>query len=239
MLYTVFAPAMKTMQLTRPPLLVDLIIEKLEQAIINGDLPPATRLTEEGLSKDLKTSRTPVREALFKLEQMGFVVRRDTGGWDVRSMDIGKFLERYEIKVMVEIYSLLRSTAATRSAFLAASAPVWSRMKKAATALDYESYRELDLEFHRNLLLLHCSDTMAALYEESLKHVLWVRKMTISPNLDIAESFRDHERLLGHIGKGAVSEAVRVLARHHERVISKVKEQASNGSPKGYPENSP
>ena len=219
------------MQLTRPPLLVDLIIEKLEQAIIDGDLAPATRLTEEALSRDLKTSRTPVREALFKLEQMGFVVRRETGGWDVRSMDIDKFLERYEIKVMIEIFALLRSSAATRSEFLDATAAVWSLMKKAATTLDYEVYRELDLEFHRNLLLMYSNDTIAALYEEAMKHLLWVRKMAISPYIDIVESFRDHGKLVAYIEKGAVSQAVKVLTRHHARLIAKVKEDLKNIKP--------
>jgi DNA-binding GntR family transcriptional regulator len=223
---------MKKLQLNRPPLLVDLIIEKLEQAIIDGDIPPATRLTEELLSKDLNTSRTPVREALFKLEQMGFVVRRETGGWDVRSMDIDKFIERYDVKAMVEVYSILRSTAASRKAFIRVVKPILSKMKEAVDDLDYERYRKVDQQFHASLLDMCENDTSVKMYEESLKYLLWVRKMLISPILDIRESFLNHSKMIKNIEEGNVLAAAEELVKHHERLFAKVKKDLADTKPK-------
>jgi DNA-binding GntR family transcriptional regulator len=222
---------MKKLQLNRPPLLVDLIIEKLEQAFTDGDIPPGTRLTEEMLSKDLNTSRTPVREALFKLEQMGFVVRRDTGGWDVRSMDIDKFIERYDVKAMVEVYSILRSTESTRKAFLDTVEPIRGKMSEAVDNLDYESYRSWDQQLHTSLLDMYENNTSVKMYEESLKYLLWVRKMTISPYLDIKESFLNHSRMIKHIEEGNVLAAADELVKHHERLISKVKKDLAEMKP--------
>jgi DNA-binding GntR family transcriptional regulator len=228
---------MKKLQLNRPPLLVDLIIEKLEQAFIDGDIPPGTRLTEEMLSRDLNTSRTPVREALFKLEQMGFVVRRETGGWDVRSMDIDKFIERYDVKAMVEVYSILRSTPATRRAFIETVEPIRLKMSEAVDNLDYESYRKWDRQLHTSLLSMYENNTSVKMYEESLKYLLWVRKMAISPYLDIKESFRNHSRMIKNIEDGNVLAAADELVKHHARLISKVKKDLADTNPQRSPDN--
>ncbi len=215
---------MKKLRLERPPLLVDLIIEKLEEAIINGVLLPSTRLTEEALSKQLNTSRTPLRESLIKLEQMGFVKRRDGGGWDVMPLDFDKILERYEVKVMIEVYALLRSTAATRRRFLEKARDVLDRMKAAMDRMDYQTYRELDMEFHQDLLLLYENEHVEKIYLDTIKHVRWLRRLAISPFLDIMDSFRDHGKIVAAVQKGDISTAAGALIGHLERLIGKVKQ---------------
>ena len=47
---------------------------------------------------------------LIVLELMGFVKHRAYGGWEVSALDVDKILEHYEIKFMIEVYAILRST---------------------------------------------------------------------------------------------------------------------------------
>ncbi len=212
-------------QLDRPPLLVDLIIEKLREAIINGAIPPGTRLTEEKLSQELDTSRTPLREALFKLELMGFVRRRKSGGWDVPHLDIDKILERYEDRVMIEAYGLLRSTPESRAAFLERIQSLLPRMQAAAEAHDYPAYREADLEFHRSFTALSPHRHLKRRYEEAIKHIDWIRKVTISPFIDMRISHADHLRIVEALRGGDVYGAVGKLLEHMDRLAQHIKEK--------------
>ena len=52
----------------------DLVLEAMREAILNGTLKPRERLMEIQLAEELGVSRTPVREALRKLELEGFIV---------------------------------------------------------------------------------------------------------------------------------------------------------------------
>ncbi|MCX7037662.1 MAG: GntR family transcriptional regulator [Spirochaetes bacterium] len=218
-----------TMRIARSPLLVDQIIERLQELIIRGDLPPAARLAEVKLSRRLETSRTPLREALFTLEQMGFVARRKNGGWVVSPRDIDKILERFEIKVMMEVYALLRSTRAGRAQFLRAADLLLPSMKKAMASMDYPAYRKLDLDFHSAFLLMYENGHHARMYGETIKHIQWVRGMAISPQLGMQDSFQDHTNIIAAIRKDDVHAASDELIRHLDRLITKVREDLETG----------
>ncbi len=212
-------------KLDRPPLLVDLIIEKLQEVIISGELPPGMRLTEEKLSRELNASRTPIRESLIKLEQMGFVRRRANGGWDVVSVDFDKILDRYEVKVMIEVYSLLSSTKAARTRFLKKVDPILSQQKQAVEVRDYEGYRDLDLKFHQTFLLMHENEYLERMYGDTIKHIQWVRKVAIALFLDVKDSFRDHLKIVTEIRNDNVHQAAVEHLAHLDRLIKKVRDE--------------
>ncbi len=216
---------LEKIQLSRPPTLVELIIAKLQDAIIEGAIPPGTRLTEEKLSQELDTSRTPLREALFKLELMGFVRRRKSGGWDVPRFSVEKVLERFEDRVMIEVYAILRSTEEARAAFLRQAGGLLSRMQKAVEASDYTAYREADLEFHRGFLTLSPGRHLRRRYEEAIKHIDWIRKVTISPFIDVRISYEDHRRIVEALQEEDVHRAVARLIEHTDRQVQHIREK--------------
>lgn len=57
----------------KPESLADVVYETIREAIINRVIPPGSRLTEAALADQLNVSKTPVREALLKLRQIGLV----------------------------------------------------------------------------------------------------------------------------------------------------------------------
>jgi DNA-binding GntR family transcriptional regulator len=58
----------------------DRVYQELRARLLRGDLPIGQRLVEQQLAADFETSRTPVREALRRLEGDGHVVRDPSGG---------------------------------------------------------------------------------------------------------------------------------------------------------------
>lgn len=88
------------------------IVEELRHAILEGVLRPGKRLRAETLASQFGSSRTPVREALLRLEVEGLVEVQPRRGAVVRPFDAADLLDLYEVRTLLEPYAAAR--AATR-----------------------------------------------------------------------------------------------------------------------------
>ena len=80
--------------------------EHLKTAILSGRLSPKERLTEEHLAETLGVSRTPVREALYKLEAEGLIRPLKTRGFIVSGDSKEEVSELFELRAILEGYAL-------------------------------------------------------------------------------------------------------------------------------------
>ncbi len=90
----------------------ELVLEAIREAIINGDLKPRERLMEIQLAEELGVSRTPIREALRKLEMEGFIVMVPRKGAYVADLSFKDIADVFEIRSALE--SLAAGLAAER-----------------------------------------------------------------------------------------------------------------------------
>ena len=80
--------------------------EYLKENLLSGRFRPGERLTEEYLAGELGVSRTPVREALHKLEQEGLIQPLETRGFRVAQDSKEEMEELFEIRSVLEGYAL-------------------------------------------------------------------------------------------------------------------------------------
>ena len=80
----------------------------LRQGLLLGEYPLLERLAEMRLAEQFGASRTPVREALVRLESEGLVVRRPEGGFYPRSPNLADIRDLYELRRIIELASLVR-----------------------------------------------------------------------------------------------------------------------------------
>ncbi|MEM1075759.1 MAG: GntR family transcriptional regulator [Pseudomonadota bacterium] len=80
----------------------ELAYDKLLQAIRSGAFRPGDRLREEEVSESLSMSRTPVREAIRRLEADGIVEHRPRHGAVIRQLYHGEVVELYEMRTVLE-----------------------------------------------------------------------------------------------------------------------------------------
>lgn len=90
------------MQLTKISL-ADQARDALLEAIVTGKLPAGSRLTEESLCAEFAISRTPVRDALLKLEADGLIERLSSRGYQVKKLDAGAIDELLSCRISVEM----------------------------------------------------------------------------------------------------------------------------------------
>ncbi len=84
------------------------VYDELRRGLLGGFHPLNERLAEVSLAERLGASRTPVREALMRLEAEGLVVRRPQGGFYPRSPNLAGIRDLYELRRILELAALLR-----------------------------------------------------------------------------------------------------------------------------------
>lgn len=92
--------------------LVDKLAAQLQTRILDGDLLPGTRLRQEALAEEFGVSRTPIREALRKLQASGLVELRPNRGALVRGLTPREIRDAYAVRA--ELEGLAAEVAALR-----------------------------------------------------------------------------------------------------------------------------
>jgi len=88
------------------PILRDEVYLSIKEAILTGELPPGERLSIGHLLQEIGFSPTPIREALLKLEQEGFVSRLPKGGFIVSRFTKKDIDQIFDIRSLLESYAV-------------------------------------------------------------------------------------------------------------------------------------
>src|SRR6056297_804513 len=80
----------------------NIVYESLKESILNGSLKPGEKLMESRIAEDLGVSRTPVREAIRKLEKEKYVKMIPRKGAYVEDLTMEDILEVLEIRIVLE-----------------------------------------------------------------------------------------------------------------------------------------
>ena len=173
------------------------VYENLKTAILSGHLSPKERLTEEHLAETLGVSRTPVREALYKLEAEGLIRPLETRGFIVSGDSKEEVEELFEIRAILEGYALrLSSERISEEDFQQLD----TFIAKAQSALDAGRMGDVfrwNTRFHDHLHDL-VSD-MARLYRmmvDMRKQVLRYRKETLQSIEGAQRTLDGHRKIL-------------------------------------------
>ena len=89
----------------------DEVYEQLKRDVADFNLVPGDRFTENEISERLGVSRTPVRQALFRLQQEGYVEVLFRSGWRVLPFDFDQFEQLYDLRMVLETTAVHRLCA--------------------------------------------------------------------------------------------------------------------------------
>src|SRR3982751_5557454 len=79
------------------------VYERIKAEIFDFCLLPGDRFTETEVAQRVGVSRTPVREALYRLEREGYIGVSSRNGWNVRPFDFALFENLYDVRVVLEL----------------------------------------------------------------------------------------------------------------------------------------
>jgi len=205
--------------------LVDVVAERIEAAIIAGQLEPGSKISEQGLAASLGVSRGPLREAIRRLEGRKLLERTPNIGVRVAALSLKDLKEILEVREALEGMACgLAATNMTDAeiAGLARLLEGHGRQKSVQEGKGY--YQESkDFDFHFRIVTGSGNERLAQMLTGDLYYLLRVYRYKSSTKPGRAmEALEEHQAIVAALKKRdakAAEEAMRVHLRNARRYV--------------------
>jgi DNA-binding GntR family transcriptional regulator len=199
----------KQLELQRPRLLTEVVGERIREAIVKGDLMLGEQVSEARLAALMGVSKTPVREALVRLQGQGLVQIHPQRGTFVFRLSPEEVAHLCRFRVMVETEALRGAMASEPVRLLKGFKQCVKDMKVAEVAHDLSALARIDMAFHWNTFEACPSQYLRSAYE-----LLRSQLTALRYRAPITNAVESHQLLVEAIGDGNVDAACAMLTEH-------------------------
>lgn len=190
---------------------VDEIYRVLVDRIINGVYLPGRKLSQSDLADDLDVSRTPLREALNRLQQTGLVVAATNRGMEVAPVTFEETEQLYAMRLLIEPPLVAALTDKLTKSDLAAMADALDRMEKRAERT--KDFQDAHHCFHETVLAYYppaIRETIESIYLKIMRHQRIYFSRPRAP-----EEFCEIDRLLLNASRSGDGELAKHILEFH------------------------
>jgi len=201
----------------------------LREQLLRGDLPAGRRLVEQQLAADFKTSRTPVREALRRLEGDGHIVRDRGGGLSPSAPSVKSMRELYEVRAAIEELVARRAATSGDRARLESIEHDWRELQTGS--LDAREiprgpdFVHVDEAFHLALAAASGNDVAEVLLGDMNDRIRILRVHDFTTDDRIAATITEHLEILGCVLARDADAAAAFMRAHVQRSALVVRER--------------
>ncbi|HEV8615933.1 MAG TPA: GntR family transcriptional regulator [Methylomirabilota bacterium] len=198
--------------------LASTVYAALRRAILEREFDPGEPLTEHELCRRFKVSRTPVREALAKLERDQLVRVVPKKGAFVRTISHDQIREAYQVREALEALAVRLAAPRLERAELEDFARRFRELKARGAAVRYTDVRPLGEEFHRFLLKRADNGTLLTILEQIREQISSVWTMSILAPRRVQGLVREHLAIIDALERDDAPRAERLMVEHVRRV---------------------
>jgi DNA-binding GntR family transcriptional regulator len=194
-----------------------MVYENLRQTIVRGSIAPGTRLVESQIAEAQGISRTPVREAMHKLERERFIERLPRGGFSVLELSREEIVETFGIRSVLEGYAARLAAINHRPGQLK---PLQQKIDEFQRLLDRKHLKELpqvNAEFHDLLYALSDSPRLIRMIDALRDHIYRYRQIILKETGQARTSNEDHRLILESIRTRDAAGVEQLVREHIER----------------------
>ena len=209
----------KDQQATRITL-ADQVYQQLKDDIGNFVLFPGDRFTEHELCDRLEVSRTPLRQALARLQQEGHIEVLFRSGWRILPLDFQKFDQLYDLRILLEIASIKKIIAHPKcnekseaSHLLQSLTEIWLA-PVAARSADSRQVSIWDEEFHCEIVRAAGNEEISRVHWDITERIRMIRKLDFTKRPRIEATYTEHKKILQAIIAGDATLACDLMALH-------------------------
>jgi DNA-binding GntR family transcriptional regulator len=199
--------------------LADAVYERLRNQIVTGTLQPGERLLEPVLAETLGVSRTPIREALRRLEQAELVRRnpRDLGRY-VHALPPDEMREILGVRAVLEGYAARLAAERATTEDLDALEAVHAQAQRTVDDGDTTKLVELNTQFHDGINRASRAPHCVALIDELRDRILQYRFAFLRNERTRRDSFNDHGSILAALRERDPDRAEQLVRQHIARI---------------------
>jgi DNA-binding GntR family transcriptional regulator len=205
----------------------DQVYAQLKRDVAEFSLVPGDRFTENEISERLGVSRTPVRQALFRLQQEGFVEVLFRSGWRVLPFDFDQFEQLYDLRMVLEttaVHRLCESDHRVDRSLLEGLAGIWL-VPVAQRSSDTVQVAQWDEAFHCALVAAAGNAEMARVHRDVTDRIRIriIRRLDFTKQPRIDATYDEHAKILKAIRANRGDQAAMLLRAHIETSQSEVR----------------
>lgn len=216
----------------------DLAYREIRDSILRGTLAPGSQLKEEELAEICGVSRTPVRDALRRLEAEMLVRRSGTqrsyvAEWSITDMD-----EMFTLRGMLEGYAAARAATNMTAQQLAELQQINDALGAAVARRpepDVETFLGENRKFHAAILEAASSDRLKTLLVRLVEQPIVHRTALGYDRAQLARSHAEHQELIEAIGKRDPEWARTIMGGHIRRAFHVYAENYMRQNPEDQP----
>jgi DNA-binding GntR family transcriptional regulator len=198
---------------------VHAVYEALRQSILDGALKPGQRLLSSALADELNVSRTPIREALRKLEAEGLIEPSPRSGLVVREISEEDLTELFYVREALEGMSArLAAENASKSALLELHA-LLDDMEAALKKDNLKLVRKLTGEFQMAVSQASQNNRLVQMLRVLLDQIRQVQTSTLFLKGRAKEALGEHRRLLQAIEARDADLAEKLARAHRQKTL--------------------
>lgn len=193
------------------------IYEQLREMILNFDIYPGSRITESELATQFGVSRTPIREALQRLEQEGHISIRTKQGCFVRQIDVGELRHFYRVRVALEKLSLENAMLYMADADLHVLAERWDPALQRGRCASATRMEALDESFHLALAEGGGNAALGHYLRDINNHIRVIRRLDFTDDTRIDRTYQEHYDIVQHLLRRDLDSATQLMCFHINR----------------------
>jgi DNA-binding GntR family transcriptional regulator len=198
----------------KPAALTDWVYATLKDAVLSLEFPMGSQLKIEELACRMDCSRTPVREALLRLEKDGLVEVVPRVGFFVTHITRRDLRELLEIRELLEAYAARTAVATLSDSDLNYLDQLLELGEKAVEEDDLEQFQQVEIEFHTRLMDLapnrRLREAMNGLQDLTYRE----RMLALRSPGNVRETLREHRQIVEALREGDGELAGRMMAEH-------------------------
>jgi DNA-binding GntR family transcriptional regulator len=201
------------------------VYEQLKRDVAEFNLVPGDRFTENELSERLGVSRTPVRQALFRLQQEGYVEVLFRSGWRVLPFDFEQFEQLYDLRMVLETtaaHRLCTDGQRVDRELLDELVAIWL-VPIAERSSDMKQVSQWDEEFHCKLVAAAGNAEMARVHRDVTDRIRIIRRLDFTKQARIDATYEEHAKILKAIQRKRGDQAAMLLRAHIETSQAEVR----------------
>jgi DNA-binding GntR family transcriptional regulator len=194
----------------------DEVYAQLKRDIAEFHLVPGDRFSENELCERLDVSRTPVRQALTRLQQEGLVEVQFRSGWRVLPFDFERFDQLYDLRMVLETTAVRRLCAGdgrVDHALLQELAAVWL-VPVEARSTDARQVAQWDEQFHCALVAAAGNGEMARVHLDLTERIRILRRLDFTQQVRMSDTYEEHAKILEAVRHKRGDQAAMLLGAH-------------------------
>lgn len=190
------------------------IYQQLRQMIMNFDLYPGSRVTEMELADHFKVSRTPVREALQRLEVEGHVQIRPKQGCFIRPVDVEHISHLYEVRVALEATAVELACGNMPRDELEELSEVWNPKNHSWDVNYPEQIKAVEEAFHVTIAEGGGNHALASYLRDVNDNIRIIRSLGFPDETSIVETYEEHFEICNLILQRKKAAARNAMIKH-------------------------